>query len=122
MQDSVNTGGGDFTGRDSINQFNFYLANSQPGHQSQLSEEGEQLLSAANNNDGDLYLIRTEQKGHWVRVGGQNFVSPNDPAYAASYLEALQNLVTRGYVTHVERQLYKLTGSGFKHARGLHLK
>lgn len=110
---SVNTHSGNFIGRD---QYNIYNHPSQ--HTSNLSEEEKELLLTANENEGRIFLLDSQQTNGWVRVR-KDYFEPEDSMYAALYIEALDKLTGRGYVKHHGEQLYVLTGSGFKKAREL---
>jgi hypothetical protein len=83
----------------------------------QLSSEEINILAAA-GKAGDIYLLETQQ-GDLVRAGIEDFYDPDDPAFAAAYVEALESLVERRLVRYKSGQLYNLTGSGFKLARAV---
>ncbi len=51
--------------------------------------------------------------------GGRNFVDPDDPAHAAVYRDALEELIAKQLVRLEGGILYSLTGAGFKVARRL---
>jgi hypothetical protein len=81
------------------------------------SEAVEILVAAA--DDGDIARFSSDQSGDWVRAGGRNFVDFADPAVAATYVEALEDLLRRRLVCREGETLYSLTGTGFKLARAL---
>ncbi len=83
----------------------------------EFSAEEIDILVAAGKS-GDIYLLETQQ-GDLVRAGIEDFYDPEDPAFAAAYVEALESLIGRGLVRHKKEQLYNLTGSGFKLARAI---
>jgi hypothetical protein len=85
---------------------------------SNLSPEEIEILCAA-ADQGDIYLSAANECGDWVAVGHQDFLDQTDPAYAASYTDALEALQARRLVKHDEASLYVLTGTGFKLARAL---
>jgi len=110
---SVNSDGGNFIGRDQYNIYNH------PNQRiSELSEEEKELLLAASENEGKIYLLDSQQTNGWVRVRKDYFI-PDDLMYSALFIEALETLKGRGYVRSDGGQLYVLTGSGFKKAREL---
>ena len=84
----------------------------------ELNAEERELLIAA-TKDGELYRTVLNE-GKWIKAGGQAFpATQNDPAITASYFEAQQKLIQRGYVVHETGDLFMLTSSGFKKAREL---
>ncbi len=84
-----------------------------------LSKEEKELLIAAVQT-GEFLLLSVEQlPGTWVRTGSKDFLNHNDPAYAATYLEAFRSLCERGYIIYEGGKLFMLTGSGFKKSRQL---
>jgi hypothetical protein len=85
---------------------------------SNLSPEEIEILCAA-ADQGNIYLLSASQLGYWVAVGPHNFIDQTDPAYAATYTDALASLQERRLVKYDEGSLYILTGSGFKLARAL---
>lgn len=110
---SVNTDGGNFVGRDQYNIHNY-----QPQLIMELSEEENDLLLAANENEGEIYQLDSQQTNKWIRVK-KDYINPDDLMYAALFVEALGTLMKRGYVIFHGKALYGLTGSGFKKAREL---
>ncbi len=85
-------------------------------------EELALLATAAATRTGEIILLNTQQSGDFVRVGVENFYDPEDAAFGAAYVEALESLLGRRptrLVRHEGGQLYKLTGSGFKLGRAL---
>jgi hypothetical protein len=69
---------------------------------------------------GEYRLMSIAQSaGTWVRVNGHDFVDDDDPAVAATHLEAFRSLCERGYIVHEGGHLFMLTGLGFKKARKL---
>lgn len=83
----------------------------------QLAAEEKELLIAA--ADAGEFMIREvdQEASPWVVVGHQQFRSDEDRAVSARYLQAFKSLIERGYVTHVSKQLFMLTGNGFTKAR-----
>jgi hypothetical protein len=84
----------------------------------ELSPEAVEILVAA-ADDGDIARFSSDQSGDWVRAGGRHFSDPADPALAAIYVDALEDLEQRGLVRNESETLYTLTGKGFKLARVL---
>lgn len=91
--------------------------NEAPRIEDKLSKEQKELLIAAAKR-GEFQLLYTEETSTWVRVGGKNFHDDDDPAVAATFLEAFRELCRYGYIVK-ESGTYTLTGSGFKIARRL---
>lgn len=85
--------------------------------QDMAAEELELLLHAA--DEGDLWVISTQQVGSWVRSGRRDFMDPADPAYAAQYLDALKSLQDKCLVRFNRGIGYSLSGTGFRVARKL---
>ncbi|MGH9460197.1 MAG: hypothetical protein ACRD1X_03205 [Vicinamibacteria bacterium] len=80
------------------------------------------LATAAATTTGEIILLNTQQTGDFIRVGAEDFYDPDDAAFGAAYVEALESLLGRRptrLVRHEGGQLYKLTGSGFKLGRAL---
>lgn len=90
-------------------------------NQASTAPETELLVAAA--DAGEILLIPLEapdQLGYrWVRVGQENFADDDDPAFAATYRDALDALVSQGLVRHESRCRYYLSAKGFKVARQL---
>jgi len=82
-----------------------------------LGSEEVEVLRLANLSGGHIFVIRSDQLGTWVRSGPQDFVSQDDPAFAVTYLEALESLCRRGLARYDEGSLYMLTSTGFRVAR-----
>jgi hypothetical protein len=80
-------------------------------------QEAELLAAAAQDGKLNRFERLAQMATGWVRVGRKNFVDKVDPAVAVEYIEALESLVTKGYVKYEGGILYVLTGSGFKAAR-----
>src|SRR5256885_282639 len=59
------------------------------------------------------------QADPWVAIGARNFLDENDPAFAATYVDALEELVAKRLVRREAGILYSLTGAGFRIARRL---
>jgi hypothetical protein len=83
-----------------------------------VSQEGAELLIACADH-GDIHLLDSAQGGSWVSIGGRNFLDPDDPAHAAVYRDALEELIAKRLVRLEGGILYSLTGAGFKVARRL---
>ena len=85
----------------------------------QFTKQEIDLLVTAAANDGELYLIEPPDQMAigCVRVWSRVFDDESDSAVAAQYIDALESLITDGYVRHQEGILYNLTGLGFKVAR-----
>lgn len=79
--------------------------------------ELEILVAAADR--GDIWLMRYDQIGDWVRAGARNFAVAHDPGYAARFVDALEDLQEERLVRHKGGQWYQLTGAGFEIARDL---
>jgi hypothetical protein len=85
-----------------------------------LSDEEQTLIRAAGERNGDIYRIETDQTGPFVRImTAQDLYDVEDPAARARFLDALESVVRRGHVRHIDGQHYSLTGSGWEAARGL---
>jgi hypothetical protein len=84
-----------------------------------LSETESELLRASAHHGQFLLMSLNEIPGPWVRVGNEEFLDTNDPAYAAKYVEAFKRLCRRDYIYHVDGCLFMLTYSGFEKARKL---
>jgi hypothetical protein len=85
-------------------------------HDLSLSPEAVELLRAANLDGGNIAVLSAEQLGRWVRAG-RDYIDQDDPALAATYLEALEELCEQRLAKYDEGILYVLTGTGFKVAR-----
>ncbi|MFC1528729.1 hypothetical protein ACFL5B_02345 [Candidatus Latescibacterota bacterium] len=83
-----------------------------------LSKEEKELLANAAKSGGVLIIISTEQGGRWVQIGDVDY-KKSDPAYAATYIEALDSIYKKKYISLESDVYYRLTGSGFKKARKL---
>lgn len=80
-------------------------------------EEKELLISASKKGEFNILEAGVEI---WVRVPGvKDYQDNSDPAISATYKEAFDSLLNRGYIENVSGLLYRLTGSGFKIAREL---
>ena len=77
------------------------------------------LAAAASTPTGEIYLMNTQQTGDFVRAGVENFYDAEDGAVGAGHVEGLEALLGRRLVRHESRQLYRLTGSGFKLGRAV---
>jgi hypothetical protein len=82
--------------------------------------EKEILLAARDAKDGGIHILAT-QHDTWVRAGRANYVDKQDPAIAVAYREALQGLVSGGYVSseNSEQTYYTMTSKGWSCARDL---
>ena len=83
-----------------------------------LGQEVCELLEAADDS-GAILIFDTDQTGKWVRAGTRDFIDEADPAVAATYLEALHQLVSGGLCRYEGGVRYSLTGTGSKTARRL---
>ncbi len=81
------------------------------------AEEADILI--ASSQKGEIYLMRCDQYGPWVRVARHDFHEEEDPAVAAEYVVALDSLRRKGLCRHEVKMLYQLTAAGFKVARRL---
>jgi hypothetical protein len=88
-----------------------------PGQSDFRAEEIDVLLAAADR--GEIVIFNTDQLGKWVVVQSKSFLDQTDPAYAATYLEALESLWRRNLVRHEGGCLFVLTGTGYRVARAL---
>ena len=84
-----------------------------------LSTFETELLIAASEDGEFLHITVDGIPGGWIRAGRSDFMDLNDPAYAAQYLEALEQLIKRGYIVQKKPQFFMLSDSGFKQARKL---
>ena len=66
---------------------------------------------------GNIYLMRTDQAGDFVRSGTFDYLNQQNPSVKASGVQALHELIGRRFVRHSGGQLYELTETGFDHAR-----
>ncbi len=82
-----------------------------------MADEEQKLLVAAVQG-GELYII-SNQYGRWVQVGDVDFKDNSDPAYATKYLEALESLYVKRYVSRESDVCYRLKVSGWEKARKL---
>ncbi len=84
------------------------------------SEGAQELLLEAEAHDGEF--VWSPESGPseavWVR-GGRTFSNEHDPAVAAKYIEAFQELQRFGLVRYRSGVVYCLTGSGYAKAREL---
>jgi hypothetical protein len=78
-----------------------------------------EILSHALRAGGELYLLRSEQAGEWIRVGESNFDHPTDPRRRKAVLAAFRRLVEAGIVEHEAGVLYSLTAAGVVEAEKL---
>lgn len=83
-----------------------------------LSEEAEEILLAAEAGGGDM-LISSMDQGTFLRAGTRTFGDEADPAVAAVYRDALEELIGAGFVKTDNEEFFELTGKGFKAAREL---
>ena len=83
-----------------------------------LSAAASELLIACADK-GSIHVLDSEQAGPWVAIGARNFLDENDPAFAATYVDALEELVAKRLVRREAGILYSLTGAGFRIARRL---
>ena len=84
-----------------------------------LSPAEEELLVAATGAGGDVYILTTDQTGPFVMAGNSSYVDPQDPSIAATYRNALQNLISAGYVRqeNASAMHFTLTDNGWQSAR-----
>src|ERR1022692_664872 len=82
-----------------------------------LSSEEKDILIAASKT-GRILLMRVDLHGEWVRAGETDFIQTEEPAFAATYLEAFRRLMSRGLVI-IEGGAFRLSGTGFAVGRGL---
>ena len=80
-------------------------------------EEAEVLIHAKDR--GELWLLKADAFGTWVRSGKKDFFKANDFAYIAIYMEAFNSLCKKRLVQHYGGDMWRLTGSGFIRAREL---
>jgi hypothetical protein len=86
--------------------------------QAKLTQDEMDLLVQASRK-GDIYLISTDQIGVYVEADNRAYMDETDPAFAATYVEALESLVRRRLARFEDGELYSLTGTGFRLARAL---
>lgn len=79
--------------------------------------DGEKTILTNALPTGDIYMMRTDQTGHFVRAGRFDFFDQSDPSLQARGIDALKSLMRQGLVRHESKQLYKLTGTGFERAK-----
>jgi hypothetical protein len=84
-----------------------------------LSKPEKELLVKAEENEGEIQILKSNQTGEFIRIGHSDFIDENDPSKAAVYFEALEKLIKRGLAEHKRGVLFCLTGSGFGKARKL---
>jgi hypothetical protein len=84
-----------------------------------LSSEEIELLIAAEPNNGELFVFKSDEEPPFILAGAHQFRDPSDRAVAAMHLEALRSLISSGLLRHEGDSLYELTGSGFMKAREL---
>jgi hypothetical protein len=88
-----------------------------PGGRDFRAEEVDILIAAAEH--GEIVVFDTDQRGKWVSVQSTHFFDQTDPAYAATFLDALESLCNRMLVKYEGGCLFMLTGKGFTVARAL---
>lgn len=81
--------------------------------------EKDVLLAALETKDGGIHVLTTHQTGSWVSAGRASYIDEQDPAVAAIYRDALDRLVSEGYVRceSPKGTYYTLTGNGWSLAR-----
>ncbi len=77
-------------------------------------EEIELLTNA--QEVGGLQILSNQARS-WVRAGRKDFINPEDPAYAARYLDVLDSLLEKKLVKHDRGIWYPLTFAGFETVR-----
>ena len=88
-----------------------------PGGRDFRAEEVNILIAAAEH--GQIAVFDSDQLGKWVSVQPTHFLDQTDPAYAATFLDALESLRNRMLVRYEGGCLFVLTGKGFTVARAL---
>lgn len=79
-----------------------------------LSKEAIILVSEAKEANRSIYIINVDQiPNPWVRIGKENYLDKNNPRVAVSYNNALDDLITYGYVKHAGGIRYELTKKGW---------
>jgi hypothetical protein len=68
---------------------------------------------------GEIRIMTVDAFGDWVRAGTVDYMTAEDPARAAKYMDALRALEAKGLVRHEGGLLNRLTGKGFDIARSL---
>lgn len=81
-----------------------------------LSKPEQQILISCAQS-GELWVLKVDAFGSWVRSGKKDFFDQDDSSVQAQYLEAFETLKARGFIRHESDLLYRLTGSGFEIAR-----
>ncbi|MFC1692114.1 hypothetical protein ACFL1R_01250 [Candidatus Latescibacterota bacterium] len=81
-----------------------------------LSKEEKELLVAAAQGS-EFYIISETGCGQFVQVGDKDF--NDNPAIIATYIEALESLRKKGYVSRKSNTYYRLTSSGWEKAEKL---
>lgn len=81
-----------------------------------LTEAEKSILTNALPS-GEIYLMRSDQTGDFVRAGAMNYIDSSDPSQQARGIDAFESLRRKGLVRHEGGQLYKLTGTGFQQAK-----
>ena len=84
-------------------------------HRASFSEEELNLLLNA-ADDGEVFVTKSFGVGTVIHVGGFEYGS-RDPATAAQYLEAIEKMRRNRLVICTSKDVYQLTGTGFKIAR-----
>lgn len=75
--------------------------------------EAEILAEAYSEGSLLIHVISADQiPGEWIRIGKKNFIRKDSPEFHLRYREALDCLVTKGYVVLRSANLYHLTGNG----------
>jgi|GEM_PF-3257653 len=73
-----------------------------------LSDEEKELLVAASQNEGEIFMINTQQV-NFVKIR-RNYIKDEEPSSAAPYREALEDLIERGYVKY-DRGIIDIIGN-----------
>ena len=79
------------------------------------------LLVYAADNDGRILKLRTLSSQAQVTVAGKQFMANNSPKESARWVEALDRLISWGWVKPVgyKGELFELTGTGYSKAEWL---
>lgn len=79
-----------------------------------LTVEQAELLTDANLDSGKIYKLKVDAiPNGFIRVGGKTYGDEDTPKVMTKYVQALDELIELGYVTHTSGQLYTMTSAAF---------
>jgi len=66
------------------------------------------------DNEGNAYLLSTDQTPNFIKVGDRTFIKEGDPLIAREYEECIRSLLHKGFVEQKSRKRFVLTTKGIK--------